>query len=142
MSRLTDANTAYLDLEKKQAAEKSTVYRVEQNGGLTDLGGNVDFGQVGPKLTYRELSEPRAAYDTENCQSSPVGQAVAGKQHLLSELEERRKYYADQITRNYAEAHRLAETIQRLTTAINILTLNPNFAEFCELLGLKVPDVR
>lgn len=90
-------------------------------------------------MAYEQISNIRTANDTQKCSSSPVGAAIAGKQHLLAQLEERRQWYSARVTENFANAQRHAETIQRLTTAISILTLNPNFAEFCELLGLKVP---
>lgn len=93
---------------------------------------HVGQGSIGS--ADRETIKP-----SPNCQKSPVGAAIAGKQHLLDELEKRRQWYSNQVTQSYADAQRHSETIHRLTTAINILTLNPNFAEFCELLGLKVP---
>ena len=87
----------------------------------------------------KPLSYAQAGYDEPQCQASPVGQAVAGKRHLLSELESRRRVHADLTSAAFADFQRHGDIVARLAQAINILTLNPNFAEFCELLGLKVP---
>lgn len=98
------------------------------------------YRDVERKLNAQKASEATGATQpSPDCQKSPVGAAIAEKQHLLAQLEQRRQWYSARVTESFAEAHRHAETVQRLTTAINILTLNPNFAEFCELLGLKVP---